>query len=268
MFRFFENLVDPYASYTETDAPSRRLFAFLKDHARPFRGVFVATALAKILTALTEVGLLWYMGRLVDFLSSDDPKQVLAAHWVELALVTTYVLLIRPMTAGLDVALLHNAIVPNLRTQVSWRAHRHILRQPVGWFENDFAGRIANRVMQTPSATSDAVFQMLDAMTFAFTTFLATVAVLFTIDARLVAPLVLWFLGYILLLRRSVGQVAPAAQAASDARSAITGRIVDSYGINAAAGHQLRGADHYRRHRRCGSVGTTVQTEKPQRYRI
>jgi len=229
MFRFFENLVDPYASYPETDAPPRRLLAFLRDHVRPFRGVFVATALAKILTAVTEVGLLWYMGRIVDFLSADTPKQVLAAHWVELTLAAVYVLAIRPLTAGLDVALLHNTIVPNLRTQVAWRAHRHILRQPVGWFENDFAGRIANRVIQTPSATSDAVYQLLDAMTFALTTFLGTVAILLTIDARLIAPLILWFLGYLFLLRRSVAQVAPAAQAASDARSAITGRIVDSY---------------------------------------
>lgn len=229
MFRFFENLVDPYAPYAETDTPPRRLVSFLNDHVRPFRAVFVATALAKAATAMTEVGLIWYMGRIVDFMSSGNPRQVLADHWIELSLAVGFILLVRPAIAGLDVALLHNTIVPNLRTQVSWRAHRHILRQPVGWFENDFAGRIANRVMQTPSATSDAVYQLLDAMTFALTTFLGTVAILFTIDARLAVPLILWFLSYLWLLRRSVRQVAPAAQAASDARSAITGRIVDSY---------------------------------------
>ena len=229
MFRFFENLVDPYLTYEEKDAPPRRLVPFLKDYARPFRGVFAAAILVKVLTALTEVGLIWYMGRLVDFLSGEDPHAVLAAHWVEIAAAAFYVLCLRPLVAGLDVALLHNTIVPNLRTLVSWRAHRHILRQPVGWFENDFAGRIANRVMQTPPATSDAVYQLLDAMTFACTTFLGSVALLSTVDSRLAVPLVLWFLGYVLLLRVSVARVAPAAQAASGARSAVTGRIVDSY---------------------------------------
>src|SRR5690606_15271526 len=135
----------------------------------------------KVMTALTEVGLIWYMGRIVDFLSGQDPRAVLAAHWVEIAVAAVFVLCVRPFVAGLDVALLHNTIVPNLRTLVSWRAHRHILRQPVGWFENDFAGRIANRVMQTPPATSDAVYQLLDAMTFAFTTFIGSVALLSTV---------------------------------------------------------------------------------------
>ncbi|MCV2863216.1 ABC transporter ATP-binding protein [Albidovulum sediminicola] len=229
MFRFFENLVDPYVAYEEKDAPPRRLLAFLRDYARPFRKVFAAAIAVKVVTALTEVGLLWYMGRIVDFLAGEEPRAALAAHWMELTAAAVFVLVLRPFIAGLDVALLHNTIVPNLRTLVSWRAHRHILRQPVGWFENDFAGRIANRVMQTPPATSDAVFQLLDALAFAFTTFLGSVALLSAVDARLMVPLVVWFLGYVLLLRVSVSRVAPAAQAASGARSAVTGRIVDSY---------------------------------------
>ncbi len=67
-------------------------------------------------------------------------------------------------------ALLHNTILPNFGTMIRWRAHRHVLRQPVGWFESDFAGRIANRIMQTPPAAGDAVFQTFDAVAFAIVT--------------------------------------------------------------------------------------------------
>ncbi len=70
--------------------------------------------------------------------------------------------------------LLHNTILPNFGTVIRWRAHRHVLRQSVGWFENDFAGRIANRIMQTPPAAGDAVFQTFDAVTFSVTTLIGS----------------------------------------------------------------------------------------------
>ena len=229
MFRFFENLVDPFAAYTEQDVPPRKLWPFLWAYCRPFKGVFAATALLSVIVASLDVVLIWYVGRMVDLLASGAPAEVWAAHGTEFILAGLAIVLLRPLLAGADVALLHNTILPNFGTLIRWRAHRHVLRQPVGWFENDFAGRIANRIMQTPPAAGDAVFQTFDAVAFAVTTVIGSIALLAGSDPRLVVPLLLWLLGYGMLLRWTIARAGPAAKASSDARSAITGRVVDSY---------------------------------------
>ncbi len=229
MFRFFENLVDPYVAYEEKDAPPRRLLPFLIDYARPFRRVFAATAALTMVVAVIEVGLIWYVGRLVDLLASGVPSVVMRDHGREFAAAALAVIFLRPIINGIDVALLHNTILPNFGTLIRWRSHRHVLRQPVGWFENDFAGRIANRIMQTPPAAGDAIFQIFDAVAFAVTTVIGSVALLSGADIRLVVPLLVWILLYLWLLRWTIRRAGPASTAASDARSKITGRVVDSY---------------------------------------
>ncbi|MGB3178375.1 MAG: ABC transporter ATP-binding protein [Albidovulum sp.] len=229
MFRFFENLVDPYAPYQETNTPPQRLLPFLMEYARPFKAVFALTAVLKMVTAVIEVGLIWYMGRIVDLLANGTPSEVLRVHGVELALAALGIIVVRPLIAGVDVALLHNTILPNFGTLIRWRSHKHVLRQPVGWFENDFAGRIANRIMQTPPAAGDAVFQSFDAVAFAATTLIGSVALLSNADPRLVVPLLVWIVLYGALLRWTVKNAGPASTAASDARSLVTGRVVDSY---------------------------------------
>ncbi len=190
MFRFFETLVDPYVDYPETDTPPQRLWPFLREYARPFRGVLIVTAALKMAVAAVEVLLIWYVSRIVDLLAKGEPGLIWQTYGTELILAALFVLIVRPLISGIDVALLHNTILPNFGTLIRWRSHRHVLRQSVGWFENDFAGRIANRIMQTPPAAG---------------------------------------LGYLWLMRWTIRRAGPAATASSDARSAITGRVVDSY---------------------------------------
>ncbi len=229
MFRYFETLVDPYAPYGETDRPPRRLWPFLRGYLAPFRTVFLVAALLKMVVAAGEIALIWYLGRLVDIVAAGTPAAVWEAHAGEFLLAAGLVLLARPLVGGIDVALLHNTILTNLGTLIRWRAHRHVLRQPVGWFENDFAGRIANRIMQTPPAAGEAAFQFLDAVTFAATTLAGAGVLLAGADLRLLPPLLLWIVLYLALMRWTIVRAGPAAKAASDARSAITGQVVDSY---------------------------------------
>ncbi len=228
MFRFFENLVDPYTSYAENDVPPHKLWPFLRDYAAPFKRVFILTGLMSIVVAAIEIGLIYYMGRLVDLLGSD-PSQMWADYGTELILVALFVLILRPAIQGLDVALLNNAILPNFGTLIRWRAHRHVLRQSVGWFENDFAGRIANRIMQTPPAAGEVVFQAFDAMSYALAYMIGAAILLSTSDLRLLVPLLIWFAFYGALVRWTVTRIGPASKAASDARSQVTGRVVDAY---------------------------------------
>ena len=229
MFRFFEGLVDPYVPYKESDAPPKRLYPFLREYAEPFKKVFWITGITAVLVAIIEIWLLGYLGRLVDILTEGTPVQVWADNGAEFILVAVLILTMRPLFQMLQIVLLNNTILPNFGTLVRWRAHKHVLRQSVGWFEDDFAGRIANRIMQTPPAAGSVVFQLFDALAFAVAYIIAAAVLLAQADLRLLMPLMLWLVPYMLLLRWVIRRITPASEAASNARSAVTGRVVDSY---------------------------------------
>jgi len=228
IFTYFETLVDPYGPYPREDVPPKTLWRFMLGYTQPFKRVFWAAGLLSVAVAGIEIALIYYMGWLVDLLAGP-PAQVWAEHGSFLIWLALFVLLIRPFIQLLDVLLLNNTILPNVGTLVRWRAHNHVLRQSVGWFENDFAGRIAGRIMQTPPAAGEAVFQVFDALTFALAYVVGAALMLYGADARLVVPLLAWFAGYAVLMHWTLKRVGPASQKASDARSAVTGRVVDSY---------------------------------------
>ncbi|MEQ9692816.1 ABC transporter ATP-binding protein [Shimia sp. SDUM112013] len=228
MFKYFENLVDPYVDYPRADVPPQTLFRFLADYARPFRKLFVWATLLSVLVAAIEIALIGYMGRIVDLLAGD-PETVWSAHGVELIMVALFILFLRPAVQAIDVLVLNNAILPNFGTLIRYRAHNHVLRQSVGWFENDFAGRIANRIMQTPPAAGEAIFQIFDAIAFSIAYFIGAAILLSDSDPRLVLPMLGWVFLYGLLVRWTISRVGPASQRASDARSQVTGRVVDAY---------------------------------------
>ncbi len=228
MFRFFENLVDPYVAYAEDNAPPQKIWPFLRQYCVPFKRVFWATGIMSIVVAAIEIWLIYYMGRLVDLLGSD-PSQLWAEYGTELVLVAVFILTLRPLLQGIDVALINNAILPNFGTLIRWRAHRQVLRQSVGWFENDFAGRIANRIMQTPPAAGEVIFQTFDALSYSLAYLIGAAILLSTSDWRLLLPLLIWFVLYGALVRWTIRRVGPASKAASDARSQVTGRVVDAY---------------------------------------
>ena len=228
MFRFFENLVDPYCAYPQTDTPPTKLWPFMRAYSQPFKQVFVWTAVTSIVVALVEIGLIYYMGWVVDALSGD-PAQVWQNHGAFLIALALFILVLRPGLHVVNVLLMNNTILPNYGTLFRWRAHRHVLRQSVGWFENDFAGRIANRIMQTPPAAGEAVFQVFDAITFSLAYLLGAWVLLAQADLRLSVPLLGWFLLYGVLIRWTIKRVGQASKASSDARSTVTGRVVDAY---------------------------------------
>ena len=228
MMRFFEKLVDPYAPYTEPDQPPRRVRDYLWWLSGPFRAVFAWAALTAIIVAGVEVWLIYYMGHLVDALSGD-PASFWQTQGLQVLAVAAFILILRPLLQFLDVALLNNAILPNFGTAFRWRAHKHVLRQSVGWFENDFAGRIAGRIMQAPPAAGEAVFQIFDAIAFALAYVVGAAILLADSDGRLVLPLLAWVGLFMLLVRWVMRRVAPASKYSADMRTRISGRVVDTY---------------------------------------
>jgi ATP-binding cassette subfamily B multidrug efflux pump len=138
-------------------------------------------------------------------------------------------MVVRPVIHFIDVALINNTIMTNFPTLIRWRAHRHVLRQSVGWFENDFAGRIANRVMQTPPAAGSIAFQMFDALSYSSAYLVGAIILMASTEAALALPIMLWAVGYFALIRWTVTRIIPASQAFSNARSEFNGRVVDAY---------------------------------------
>ena len=228
MFRFFENLVHPYADYAESDHPPRKLWPFLWSFSGQFKKLFLVAAIMSIVVAAIEVGLIFYMGRVVDLMETG-PREFWSSHGIELILIALFILILRPAIQAFDVMVLNNAILPNFGMLMRWRNHRHVLRQSVGWFENDFAGRIANRIMQAPASAGEVIFQIFDAISFSLAYFIGAAVLLSSSDPRLLIPLLFWFVLYGALVHWTVVRVGPASEAASNARSKLTGRLVDAY---------------------------------------
>jgi ATP-binding cassette subfamily B multidrug efflux pump len=227
--RRFERLIDPYAPYDARQAPPAELWRFFRRYLKPARHVLALALLFGLLVALIETWLIHYAGRLVDGLAEIGPERLLEERGPELALVALFLLVARPLVQVIDALILNQGFLPNNGALIRWRTHRHVLRQSVGFFQNDFAGRIANKVMQTAPAVGEAMYQVFDALWYALIYLIGAFVVLGQADARLAIPLALWALGYLALIRYFIPRVGQAAKAFSEARSTITGRIVDSY---------------------------------------
>ncbi|MGB0439004.1 MAG: ABC transporter transmembrane domain-containing protein, partial [Paracoccaceae bacterium] len=212
MFRYFENLIDPYAPYEETDHPPQKLLPFLWSYCRPFKRVFIWATVMSVVVATVEVGLIWAMGWVVDILSGT-PDTVWADHGTALIALAVFILLVRPVIQAVDVLILNNAVLPNMGTIVRWRAHKHVLRQSVGWFENDFAGRIANRVMQTPRSAGEVIYHVFDAFSYIVAYLVGALFLLLNAEMELIIPLLLWMFAYGYLIVFVVKRIQPASQA-------------------------------------------------------
>ena len=166
MFEKFENLADPFVEYDETRVPPTTVGKFISSYCCPFRQILILAAIFAVLAALSEIVLIYAFGWLVDVMQGD-PATAIADNWIILLGLVVFIVVIKPLIHFIDVLILNNGLMPNIATIVRWRAHKHVLKQSIGWFENDFAGRIANRVMQTPRSTGEVVFQIFDALSYA-----------------------------------------------------------------------------------------------------
>ena len=227
LFDRIEAMVDPFAPYLAA-TPDKRPQWFLAGHLRPFRQVMIIAGLLGTAVAGLELGLIWYAGRLVDLMTAG-PASFWADNGAEIALAAVILLLLRPLTLALNAAVLFSGISTNMITQARWRSHRHLLGQPVSFFQNDFAGRLANRVMNTGNAAEDTSFLLFEAFWQAAAFAVAVLILLVGMDLRLALPFALWigaFIGFALWFAPHAGK---AAEKNSYTNSRVVGRVVDSY---------------------------------------
>jgi ATP-binding cassette subfamily B multidrug efflux pump len=169
----------------------------------------------------------------VDLLAAtaeaEGPEALWSLRGLELAGIALFILLLRPIAILAQMGLLNMGVSVNAAALTRWRTHRHVLGQSVGFFQNDFAGRIANRIVQTAPAVEDSAYGALEAITYCAAYVAGAALVLGGIDWRLAIPILLWLAFYVGVLRVLIPKMAEAAEVASDRRSALTGKIVDAY---------------------------------------
>ena len=228
MFRFFENLIDPFRPSSD-ETPPTTLWPYLKSQYDGFGRLMAFMAMSGVIVALIETSLIFYSGRVIDLMDSSTTESFFASHGFELLLAALFILFLRPATIGLNHLLLEQTLVGNLHDQVRWRAHKHLLGQSMGFFQNDFAGRLSNRVMQLGGAVEDGTYMAFEGIWFALTYVIAAAMILSQIDPRLAVPLLIWLVLYVAYTRWIALRVASASEKWSDARSLLSGRIVDAY---------------------------------------
>ena len=228
MFKFFESLVDPFCAYKETDNPPKEISNFLKDYTKPFYFLFGVTAFFAFLLASIELLLIYGIGQIVDLMQTGSRQEILEnGFFIGFFLVLAGVGM--PVIASIAVLLNNNSLMPNIATLFRWRGHRQVMRQSVGWFENDFAGRIANRVMQTPRSAGEVIYHVFDAFSYILAYLVGALFLLVTAEIELIVPLLVWMFAYGYLIIFVVKRIQPASQAAADARSNLNGYMVDAY---------------------------------------
>jgi len=227
-FRLFESLVEPTAPPPEAEPPAG-LAAFYWYHARQVGPLIGALFVAGSIVALLDTTIPVFIGRLVALASSHAPATLLREAWPELAAMAAVLLIARPLAIACQQLVTNQAINPGLTNLVRWQNHWHVVRQSWTFFQNDFAGRIANRVMQTGPSLRESVVVGTNAVWYILIYGGTAIVLLGSRDVRLAVPVVLWFAGYAVTLRTLVPRLRARSRRLSEARSTLTGRIVDSY---------------------------------------
>jgi ATP-binding cassette subfamily B multidrug efflux pump len=228
MFSRAERLLPPTLP-PEAPPPSRGLLAFYWHFVRQAKGAFAALFAAAFAVALLDTLIPLFIGRVVTLLTRHEPAGLFAAAWPELLVMASVVLLLRPAALFAQGLIANQVIAANLTNRIRWQSHWHVVRQGWSFFQNDFAGRIATRVMQTGPSLRESVVASLQAVWYLIVYGGLSIVALAALAPTLVAPILVWFVAYVLLLRAFVPRLRDRAKATSDARSALTGRIVDTY---------------------------------------
>lgn len=228
VFARFEHLIDPFHPSPDVMPPDR-VVAFYIHYLRQVWPILLALMIVGLAGALVEVALFEFVGRIVDLAQSTPREAFFETHGTVLAVMAGVALIVRPLLTALHDLLVHQTINPGLNTLVRWQNHRYVLKQGLSFFHNDFAGRIAQRILQTGSALRESAVQAADALWHVFI-YAGSALILFAqADWRLTVPLITWIVGYVLILMYYIPQVRARSVIASEARSKLMGRIVDGY---------------------------------------
>ncbi|WP_028840056.1 ABC transporter ATP-binding protein [Thermomonas fusca] len=228
MLRWFESRLDPFPDAPPTQPPAS-LYAFCRHYTRGAERWLLLMAATTAAIALAEVALYAYVGALVDRMNALGVTGFLAVEGPRLAWMALLVVVVLPLLTWLNSAVQHQTLLGNFPMRIRWNVHRYLLRQSMGYFQDEFAGRIATKLMQTSLAVRETVVKLFDIGNYVLVYFGGTLLVAASADWRLMLPFAGWLACYGLLMRWFVPRMGKVSQDQANARSTMTGRIVDSY---------------------------------------
>ncbi|WP_374427944.1 ABC transporter ATP-binding protein [Paracoccus sp. (in: a-proteobacteria)] len=228
MFRWFEQRLDPYPADPPA-MPPQGLLRFILHFSRGAKGYMLVMAACAALIAVAEVVLFGYLGTLVNRLSSADRASFWADEGGRLLVMAAILVIGLPLLQVLFSLLMHQTLMGNFPQRIRWQAHRYLLRQSMSYFQDEFAGRIATKLMQTALAVREVAMKFMDVLTYVGVYFIGALILAASTDGLLALPFLGWGAAYGVLLWWLIPRIGRVSQAQADARAVMTGRVVDSY---------------------------------------
>ncbi|MCR6653377.1 MAG: ABC transporter ATP-binding protein/permease [Cellvibrionaceae bacterium] len=261
MFSFFERLLPPFPD-APPQQPPNTFVAFCRHYAK---GSFRYLGLMALLTACVatiEVLLFRFLGKLVDWLTTYQPEQLLQEVGAEMLWMAALAVIGLPLAIFFHATIIHQTLLGNLPMRIRWQGHRYLLGQSLSFYQDEFAGRVATKLMQTSLAVRETLMKLLDVFLYSSVFFIGILAMTGAMDWRLTLPFIAWLLCYLSALLYFIPRLQKVAQKQADARSEMTGRIVDTY-TNITTiklfSHSSREAEYVR-----SSMADFLQTVHPQ----
>jgi ATP-binding cassette subfamily B multidrug efflux pump len=228
MFGLLERVLKPTEPPAQPEPPPG-LTAFYWHFARQAKGLLAALFVAGFVVALLDSTIPVFVGRIVSLLTASAPDRLFPDYWHLLLVMALVLLVARPLALTAQNLIANQAIAANVGNLIRWQSHWHVVRQSWAFFQNDFAGRIASKVMQTGPAVRESLVALLTAVWYILVYGTSAALLLAAADKWLALPVLLWFVGYVLILRAFVPHMRDRSHDMSEARSVLTGRIVDAY---------------------------------------
>ncbi|MGB3391398.1 MAG: ABC transporter ATP-binding protein [Pseudaminobacter sp.] len=228
LWRKAEGWVDPFQD-TDREVLPANAWRFILYFARQAKGPFIALLIVGGLAGAVDAALYWSIGWLIDLLDGADPKTLLADHWPELAALLALLVVVRTVVLIASAVVEQQVVVPGFYSMVRWQAFRRVIEQPYTFYQNDFAGRIATKIMQGGEAVGDFIVNVLQTM-WSFLTFIVlAITILATVEPWLGVVVGVWFIGYAAIIRFLLPEMRRAGRATADERSIFNGRLVDAF---------------------------------------
>ncbi len=228
MYRFFEQLIDPMDA-PKLDRPPNGTLAFFWHYLKPvWPTILLALLLVGVATA-AELLMYRYLGQLLDWMTVGTPQRFFSEHGTAILIMVLVTAIVRPVALLGSRATINLALAPGIANRTRLLNHRYVLRQSMGFFQNDFAGRVAQKVLQTGNALRECVINVLDGAWMMVIYLTGIIWMFVDIHPGLLLPLLCWLVLYLIVVVLMVPPVKHKSAALSEAVSVVTGRIVDSY---------------------------------------
>jgi ATP-binding cassette subfamily B multidrug efflux pump len=228
LLKWFEGRIEAYPS-AEPAEPPRGLLAFCLHYSHGAKKWLALMAVTSAFIAAGEILLFGFLGNVVDWLANADPATFLDEEGWRLALMAGFILVVMPLLVFVSAATIHQALLGNFPQRIRWMSHRYLIRQSMSYFQDEFAGRIGAKLMQTSLAVREVVMTMLDMLVYVSVYFVGAIILAAQAEWLVAVPFVLWIAAYSALMFYFIPRVGKISQEQADARSMMTGRIVDSY---------------------------------------